>query len=119
MLPSQFLQKYTPIAVNDRLLGAFGNLYCLDLKNPLKLLWQGRDEAFFKHTSLFASPDRLLVFTSDADLLLIDVRANEYKLLSKMRALENESGLLSHPALVGTRLFVRGSNEIVCIELAE
>ena len=110
---------HSPLAAGDRLFGASGDLYCLDLKQPLRLLWKGRNDTFFKHTSLIASSDRLLVSTSDADLLLIDARASEYKLLSKMKVLENESGLLSHPALVGTRLYFRGSHEIVCVALAE
>ncbi len=110
---------HTPLAAGERLLGAAGDLYCLDLKNALRPLWKGRHDAYFNHTSLIASSDRLLISTATADLLLLDTQANEYKLLGQMKVLANESGLLAHPALVGTRLYFRGSHEIVCVDLAE
>jgi outer membrane protein assembly factor BamB len=109
---------HTPVVVGDRLFGVHQDLHCLDLAAGLKLLWKNGDLAFAEHTSLIASKDRLLVSTSAAELLLIDATADRFTLLGRMRALKDEGGLLSHPALVGTRLYLRGSGEIVCVELA-
>jgi outer membrane protein assembly factor BamB len=109
---------HSPLAVSDRLFGTAGDLYCLDLKNSLKVLWKGPNDAFFQHTSLIASPERLLISTSTAELLLVDARAAEYKLLGRMKVLDNEAGLLAHPAIVGKRLYFRGSHEIVCVDLS-
>jgi hypothetical protein len=35
-----------------------------------------------------------------------------------MPVFENDRGVYSHPALVGTRLYIRGSAEIACVDLA-
>ena len=51
------------------------------------------------------------------ELILLDATANEMKILGRQKALDGESGLLAHPALVGSRLYLRGSSEIVCLEL--
>jgi outer membrane protein assembly factor BamB len=108
---------HSPVATGDRLFGTAGDLYCLDLKNPLKVLWRGKHEAFFQHTSLIASPERLLISTATAELLLVDAVAAEYKLLGRLKVLDNEAGLLAHPALIGEKLYFRGSHEIVCVDL--
>jgi len=108
---------HSPVIVGDRLFGILSGLHCLDLKNGLKPLWIGKDPGFLEHASLIAAPGRLLVITSEAELILLDAAANELKTLGRQKALEGESGLLSHPALVGSRLYLRGSSEIVCLEL--
>jgi outer membrane protein assembly factor BamB len=110
---------HTPVVIGERLFGAGGDLYCLDLANKLKLLWKGKDPAFRRHTSLIASSSRLLVATGEGELLLIDALADKFTLLGRQKVFADEAGLLSHPALVGDRLYLRGSNEIVCVSLAE
>ena len=92
-------------------------LHCLDLANNLKPLWTGKDSSFFEHASLIGAPGRLLVTTSNAELILLDASASEMKILGRQKTLAGESGLLSHPALVGSRLYLRGSGEIVCVNL--
>lgn len=109
----------TPVIVGNRLFGAFGDLYCLDLARGLSLVWKGEDAAFRQHTSLLASDERLLASTSDGELLLIDALADKFTLLGRQKVFDDEGGLLSHPALVGSRLYIRGSSEIVCVSLEE
>jgi len=109
---------HSPVIVGDRLLGILNGLHCLDLAGGrLAPLWIGKDPAFLEHASLIAAPDRLLVTSGEAELILIDASASDLKILSRYKALDGESGLLAHPALVGTRLYVRGTSEIVCLEL--
>lgn len=110
---------HTPVIVGRRLFGALGDLYCLDLARGLSPVWKGEDAAFRQHTSLFASDARILVSSSDGELLLIDALADKFTLLGRQKVFEDDGGLLSHPALVGTRLYIRGSNEIVCVSLEE
>jgi outer membrane protein assembly factor BamB len=112
---------HTPAVAGNRLFGVSQTLFCLDLTGSpsLKLLWTGKDPAFLDHTSLIASDNRLLIFTSEGELLLIDARAPEFALLGRLSVLPGERGLLSHPALVGDRLYVRGSAEIVCVKLQD
>lgn len=110
---------HTPVIVGGRLFGAFRDLYCLDLAHGLKPLWKGEDDAFHQHVSLIASPKRLLVSTSEGELMLIDPLADRLKLLGRQKVFDDDGGLLSHPALVGDRLYLRGSNEIACVSLEE
>jgi hypothetical protein len=37
--------------------------------------------------------------------------------LGRLQVLENDPGVMSHAALVGQQLFLRGSEEIVCLKL--
>ena len=67
---------------------------------PFQLSWAAKVCPRWRH-------DRLLVSTSQAELLLIDARASEYKLLGRQKVIDGEDGLLSHPALVGRRLYLR------------
>jgi outer membrane protein assembly factor BamB len=109
---------HTPVVAGDRLFGAMTDLFCLDLGDqPLKLFWKGEDAAFFEHASLIASANRLLVSTSEGELVLLDTTADRLKILGRMKPLEGDGGLLSHPAVVGPRLYLRGSGEIVCVSL--
>jgi outer membrane protein assembly factor BamB len=108
---------HTPVVAGDRLFGVHRDLFCLDLAAGLKPVWKNGDIVFSEHTNLIASNDRLLVSTSAAELLLIDTAANKFTLLGRLKELKDEGGLLSHPALVGRRLYLRGSSEIVCIDL--
>ncbi len=110
---------HSPVASDDRLFGILNGLHCLDLKKGLAPLWLGKDPGFLEHASLIAAPGRLLVITGQAELILIDAAASELKILGRQKALDGESGLLAHPALVGTRLYLRGTSEIVCLELNE
>ena len=106
-----------PVAVGDRLFGVMHGLHCLDLSAGLKVLWTGKDSSLFEHASLIASPTHVLIVTSEAELILLDAQANAMKFLGRQKVLPGESGLLSHPAIVGSRLYLRGSGEIVCLEL--
>jgi outer membrane protein assembly factor BamB len=108
---------HTPVVAGNRLFGVHQDLFCLDLAAGLKPLWKNNDIVFVEHTSLIATKNRLLVSTSEGELLLLDASAEKFTLLGRMKVLQGDSGLLSHPALVGTRLYLRGSGEIVCVEL--
>jgi len=60
---------------------------------------------------------RLLVATVTGELLLVEADAGAYKLLSRVRVFDRRSELLSHPAVVGNRLYLRDTNSIVCLRL--
>jgi hypothetical protein len=50
-------------------------------------------------------------------LILLDAKASAHNVLGRLQVFEDEAGLLSHPALVGQKLYIRGSREIVCVDL--
>ena len=61
---------------------------------------------------------RLLVWTQSGDLLLLDAAANEFKPLRLLRPFgDRKVDSMSHPAIVGDRLYIRGPSELACFEL--
>ena len=107
----------TPVLVGGRLFGCWSSLHCLQAEAKLQPLWTGEDDAFGHYASLIASPDRVLVVSNRGELLLVDATAGEFKIVSRHKVLGEKAELLSHPALVGSRLYLRDTSRIVCLEL--
>jgi outer membrane protein assembly factor BamB len=107
---------HTPVAVGKRLFGVWNGLHCLDAEN-LHTLWMADDSEFNDYASVIACGDRVLIVSKHGELLLVDAAANHFRLISRQKAFDDDSGVLSHPALVGRKLYVRGSDEIVCLDL--
>lgn len=114
-------QMSTPVAVGDRVFCVNRRLECFDAGDGLKSTWQVRDRAFCEFGAMVASDDRLLVQGRGGELVLVDVQGEKPRILSRLSfAPDKDSAaaeLLTFPALVGTRLFVRFEQEIVCIDL--
>jgi outer membrane protein assembly factor BamB len=111
-------ETISPVSIQGRLFGiANHRLYCLDLKQGLRPVWSHEEKALGDHASLIADGERLLVTTLSGELILLDARADTYAVLSRMRLFEDDVEVYSHPALVGTRLYVRGGSSIVSVEL--
>ena len=108
---------HTPLAINGRLFGVSNGLFCLDLENQLRELWTSDDAAFSHYATLIGTRDRVLVTTEHGELILFDAAADKFAPLSRLKLFENDSGVFSHPALVGSRLFVRSSTSLVCLPL--
>jgi len=108
---------HSPVAVGSRLFGIWGRLYCLDLSDGLRELYSQDDDAFGDYGSIIASSERLLILSPTGELLLVYARSDAYLLLSRLKLFADESGVLAHPAIVGNRLYVRGADRIVCLEL--
>ncbi len=108
---------HTPIAIGGRLLGVWSGLYCLDIAAGLKPIWQSGDKAYSEYAAIIGCKDRALVVSRHGELLLLDMSGDQYQIISRVSAFADDPGVLSHPALVGTRLYLRGSEEIVCFDL--
>jgi hypothetical protein len=87
------------------------------LANNLKPLWTGEDTMFGGFTTLIASDTRLLAVGMDSELLLIDATADKFKPQGRVKLLDDEAGIYAHPAVVGNRLYYRGSDALLCIDL--
>jgi outer membrane protein assembly factor BamB/ABC-type phosphate/phosphonate transport system substrate-binding protein len=109
----------SPVIVGDRVFAtAYGEMYCLDLKDGMKTVWVAEGDMFYDHSNMIGGNGRVLVWTNSGDLLLLDAAANEYKPLSRLRPFGTESAnSMSHPAIVGNRLYLRGPNELACFGL--
>jgi outer membrane protein assembly factor BamB len=108
---------HTPVVVNDRLFGVHQGLHVLDVTHEFSTIAKSEDRAFSEYASLIASPTRVLATTLRGELVLFDAKADKFAPLARLQLFEDEEGLYSHPALVGTRLYVRGSKSVVCLEL--
>lgn len=111
----------TPVVISGRVFAAaYGELYCLDLKNGLKTLWSVEDDIFYEHSNLIAGNDRVLIWTTSGDLLLIRADSDGYEVVSRWRPFQGEHlESMSHPAIVGHRLYLRTKTELVCLSLTD
>jgi outer membrane protein assembly factor BamB len=111
----------SPVVVGNRVFCVCDHMFCLDAANGLKPVWIGDDKAFGNYSPLIASVKRVLALGLGGELLLADAQADAFEIVSRLQLFENaaakQTQLLSHPALVGTRLYVRGESELVCAEL--
>jgi outer membrane protein assembly factor BamB len=111
----------SPIIVGQRAFCVSGQMYCLDVSNDLRPIWTSDDKAFGDYAALIASDDRILAIGIGGELLLIDALADEFNVVSRLNVFPNskasQTQLLGYPALVGSRLYLRGENELVCLDL--
>ncbi|MBN2021902.1 MAG: PQQ-binding-like beta-propeller repeat protein [Pirellulales bacterium] len=108
----------TPVLVGGRLFGCWDAVYCLKADSTLAAIWTG-DEDLGDYSSVVASPDRVLVVTKRGELLLIDAAADAFTVVSRLRIFADDAEVLSHPALVGSRLYLRDMAKVVCVDLSE
>jgi len=109
----------TPVVTGDRVFGVWKNLYCLATANPLAEEWISRERAFRDYASLIAAPGRVLITTTAGELILLDAAATEFAPLGRLQVVDDESEVHSHPAIVGTRLYLRSATRIYAVDLAE
>lgn len=108
----------TPVLAAGRLFGVHRGIHCLDPADRLRPVWRHEDEAFDEHASLIASEERVLAFGFRGELVLLDAAADECRIVSRANPFDEEVETYSHPALVGSRLFLRGGATLLCLELA-
>jgi outer membrane protein assembly factor BamB/ABC-type phosphate/phosphonate transport system substrate-binding protein len=108
----------TPVVTRDRVFGAHSGLHCLDIQKGLKSIWHADIESLGEHASFLADNDRVLVLTFGGELLLLDARADNCSIISRMRLFGDDVEVYSYPALVGQRLYARGGSSVVCVDLS-
>ena len=115
-------QMSTPVVVGDRVYCVNGKLECFDAANGLKPIWRLQDRTFREFGAALASDERLLVQGGGGELVLVDLMSDEPRIISRMNVssdkVSRSAELLTFPALVGTRLFIRTERELVCVEIS-
>ncbi|MFO0811371.1 MAG: PQQ-binding-like beta-propeller repeat protein [Gemmataceae bacterium] len=109
----------SPVAIGDRMFGLPGGLHCINVSANLKPVWVGQDDELGDHASLIASGSRVLIVTMTAEAILIDATANTFRILGRHKLVANEDGVYAHPAVVGTTLYLRGSDAVYAFELSQ
>ncbi len=83
----------------------------------MKTVFVSQEDMFHDNSNMIGGNVRVLVWTNSGDLLLLDAAANEFKPLSRLRPFgAGKVDSMSHPAIVGNRLYLRGSSELACFE---
>jgi len=106
--------SHTPVVVGNRVFGVWGALYCLNLEDRLKPVWEGDDPAFRSYASLTHDGRNVLATSIEGELLLIDGAAPKFRIISRLKLFSDDQGVYSHPAFSGGNLYLRGSDRIVC-----
>ncbi|MGC3960508.1 MAG: PQQ-binding-like beta-propeller repeat protein [Verrucomicrobiota bacterium] len=107
----------TPVVTRGRVFGAHLGLHCLDLQHDLKRIWHRDDDTVGDYATLIADAERVLVITLGGELLLLDAAADDCAIISRLRVFGDEVEVYPHPALIGSRLYLRGGSSVVCLDL--
>lgn len=110
----------TPTIAGSRLIAAaYGDLFCVDL-STMKTLWQQPDDMFHDHSNIVTDGRRVLIWTANGDLLLLDPAAEKYQPVSHLRPFtDKHPDSLAHPAFAGGLILLRSSNAIACFRLGD
>jgi hypothetical protein len=84
----------------------------------LKEVWRREDDSLGDYSTLIADEERVLVITLHGELILLDGKANECAIISRLRMFADDVEVYSHPALVGTRLYARGGSSVFAARAA-
>ncbi len=107
----------TPVVTRGRVFGAHLGLHCLDARQKLKRVWQLKDDTIGDHASFIADDDRVLVISISGELILLAADGDHCEVISRLRVFDDEVEVYSHPALVGSRLYLRGGSSVVCVDI--
>lgn len=101
---------HTPLLIQNRVLGISKRLFCLD-STTLEPLWDSNRPEFGRYGALVGNDQKVMAITLDGDVLLFSIQG---QFLGKTTLFEGERGLYSHPAFVGSTMFVRGTAKLAC-----
>lgn len=108
---------HTPVVSGDRIIGIVkGKVHCLAAKD-LTPIWVRFDRSLTGHVSLVASSERVLAFTDKGELVLLDPRADDLRILARLQILPPGQSTYAHPAVAGDRILVRGPRRLTCVAL--
>lgn len=114
----------SPVAVGRRVIGIQDRLVALDAGDALRTLTTIEEPSLATYAAVIAGPANVLTVGNGGRLALYDVDEDGCRLTSTTTVLpasessEARSPVYSHPAIVGTRLYIRGSHDLICVDLA-
>lgn len=110
----------SPIRIGDRIYCVWNEMFCLNLKDQLKTSWVAESNAFSDYVALIADSKRILVIGKGGRLLLVDAKANQFKVISRLNLFgkSSDDNIYSYCAFVGNRLYLRGESGLICVDLS-
>jgi ABC-type phosphate/phosphonate transport system substrate-binding protein len=114
----------TPVMHGHRMFCAQEKLFALDCTSRgLAEATAPQSGPFETYAAAVAGPASVLVIGNNGQLVMFDVvpsrREPTTLAVFEDASVKDNSPVFSHPAFVGTRMFIRGDNELICVELAE
>jgi ABC-type phosphate/phosphonate transport system substrate-binding protein len=107
----------TPVATAGRIFGSHLGLHALQVGGGLRPVWCYENDPVGDYATLVADSERVLVITLAGELILLDARADRCTIVSRLKVFEDDVEVYAHPALVGTRLYIRGGFSVLCVDL--
>lgn len=90
---------------------------CVDLRKGVEVEDWG-DGSRVKSGSLILADPHLIVFGENGDLWLVEANPKEFEIVASVPAVVKGQQLWALPVLAGGRLYLRGGNAIVCLDVA-
>jgi hypothetical protein len=110
----------TPPIVLDGLVVACGGeaLHCLDAGDGLTRLWSVTHSSFQSCAGLIGGNGHVLTLSGRAALTLVRVRPEGAEVVGRIELVPGGTDVVSHPALVRNRLYVRTRDAAYCVDLS-
>jgi ABC-type phosphate/phosphonate transport system substrate-binding protein len=114
----------TPVVVGKHVIGVQDRLVALDAGDALRTVAAVEDPSLATYAAVISGPTNVLVIGNGGRLAIYDVAEDGCRLNSTTTVLpasepsDAKCPIYSHPALVGTRLYIRGGHDLVCVDLA-
>lgn len=114
----------TPVSVGECVVGVQDRLLALDAAGALRTLAAVEDAALATYAAVVSGPETVLVIGNGGRLMLYDVAPEGCRLNSVTTILptngssQGRGPIYSHPAFVGTRMYIRGDHELACVDLS-
>jgi outer membrane protein assembly factor BamB len=111
--PNKFKLKFNTGVLRDGCVYGLdeGILACLDLSTG-KQRWK---KGHYKYGQVLLLDNTLVVLSEDGDLALVEISPGGSREVARFHAIEGKTW--NHPALSGSRLFVRNGEEAACYDL--
>jgi hypothetical protein len=107
----------SPVIVGTRVFGCASELRSLTLSGNLEETWRAQDVEPTLHATLMATEQRVLIFTHEGELALVDPTGAEPRTVARQRVLEAGTEVYAHPAISARRLFLRNDTTLYCLRL--
>ncbi|MFO0922216.1 MAG: PQQ-binding-like beta-propeller repeat protein [Pirellulales bacterium] len=111
--------SHTPVRLGRFLIGVHTDLVVLDISEKLKEVGRFEDRAFGNYCSIIGCDDRVLTLGGDGECMLFQIGEGKPKLLGRFATQPQKAQVLSHPAMIGKTLLVRGPDSIDAWDLQE
>ena len=101
---------------NQIFASGYGELFCLDIEKDFATVWQELDDRFYDHCNLIGGKEHVLIWNSAGQLMLLNAESKGFQVLKEWEPFEKDGASMSHPAIVGNRLYIRSDKELKCFE---